>query len=318
MEVRARGRHQGADPGRAVEGADVFLWPLDRRRADPTDGQEHGAQPPSSSPWPIPIPRSPRRRSPRSVPTPSWPPAAPTMPTRSQRSGLSLYLPRRRSTCGPAPSNEEMKIAAAQALAKLAREDVPDEVAAAYHGSRLSFGRDYLIPVPFDPRLISTVPVAVAKAAMDSGVPGAISPISMLCGGTLGTARPHRAHHPGRLREGPHLAQAGGLRRGRGRSHDPGGQQLCRGRPRPGHSHRTRERDREYAGGERPRTARERRRAECPHLRAQCRTTPTNLYERLQRNGFLFRDCHAWPTRTATSSPPAWWRWAMPMRWSPA
>ncbi|MGQ0484741.1 MAG: NADP-dependent malic enzyme [Hyphomicrobiales bacterium] len=66
--------------------------------------------------------------------------------------------------------NEEMKIAAAQALARLAREDVPDEVAAAYHGSRLSFGPDYMIPVPFDPRLISTIPVAVAKAAMDSGV----------------------------------------------------------------------------------------------------------------------------------------------------
>ena len=66
--------------------------------------------------------------------------------------------------------NEEMKIAAAQALASLAREDVPDEVAAAYHGSRLSFGPQYLIPVPFDPRLISRVPVAVAKAAMDTGV----------------------------------------------------------------------------------------------------------------------------------------------------
>ena len=66
--------------------------------------------------------------------------------------------------------NEEMKIAAAQALAGLAREDVPDEVAAAYHGSRLTFGREYLIPVPFDPRLISTIPVAVAKAAMESGV----------------------------------------------------------------------------------------------------------------------------------------------------
>ncbi|MCB1378674.1 MAG: NADP-dependent malic enzyme [Alphaproteobacteria bacterium] len=66
--------------------------------------------------------------------------------------------------------NEEMKIAAARALAELAREDVPDEVAAAYHGSRLTFGRDYLIPVPFDPRLISTIPVAVAKAAMESGV----------------------------------------------------------------------------------------------------------------------------------------------------
>ncbi len=66
--------------------------------------------------------------------------------------------------------NEEMKIAAAQALASLAREDVPDEVAAAYHGSRLNFGPDYLIPVPFDPRLISRIPVAVAKAAMASGV----------------------------------------------------------------------------------------------------------------------------------------------------
>ncbi len=66
--------------------------------------------------------------------------------------------------------NDEMKIAAARALAELAREDVPDEVAAAYHGSRLTFGREYLIPVPFDPRLISRIPVAVAKAAMETGV----------------------------------------------------------------------------------------------------------------------------------------------------
>ncbi len=66
--------------------------------------------------------------------------------------------------------NEEMKIAAARALAELAREDVPDEVAAAYHGARPSFGRDYIIPAPFDPRLISHVPPYVAQAAMDSGV----------------------------------------------------------------------------------------------------------------------------------------------------
>jgi malate dehydrogenase (oxaloacetate-decarboxylating)(NADP+) len=66
--------------------------------------------------------------------------------------------------------NEPMKIAAAKALAELAREDVPDEVAAAYHTSRPKFGPDYIIPVPFDPRLISTVPVAVARAAMESGV----------------------------------------------------------------------------------------------------------------------------------------------------
>ncbi len=66
--------------------------------------------------------------------------------------------------------NEEMKIAAAVALAELAREDVPDEVAAAYAGPRPSYGPNYIIPVPFDPRLISRVPVAVAKAAMDTGV----------------------------------------------------------------------------------------------------------------------------------------------------
>ena len=68
--------------------------------------------------------------------------------------------------------NEPMKIAAAYALADLAREDVPDEVAAAYHGARPRYGPNYIIPVPFDPRLISHVPPAVAKAAMESGVAG--------------------------------------------------------------------------------------------------------------------------------------------------
>ena len=68
--------------------------------------------------------------------------------------------------------NEEMKVAAAQALAALARQDVPDDVAAAYQGNRPKFGPNYIIPVPFDPRLISAIPVAVAKAAMDSGVAG--------------------------------------------------------------------------------------------------------------------------------------------------
>ncbi len=66
--------------------------------------------------------------------------------------------------------NDAMKIAAAHALAKLAREDVPDEVAAAYSGQRLRYGPDYIVPTPFDPRLIWAVPLAVAKAAMDSGV----------------------------------------------------------------------------------------------------------------------------------------------------
>ena len=64
--------------------------------------------------------------------------------------------------------NDEMKIACAHALAALAREDVPDEVALAY-GRNLSFGRDYIIPTPFDPRLIHRIPPAVAKAGIDTG-----------------------------------------------------------------------------------------------------------------------------------------------------
>ena len=66
--------------------------------------------------------------------------------------------------------NEEMKVAAAKAIAELAREDVPDEVVAAMGGQRPKYGKDYIIPSTFDPRLISVIPAAVAKAAMDSGV----------------------------------------------------------------------------------------------------------------------------------------------------
>src|SRR5476651_975091 len=66
--------------------------------------------------------------------------------------------------------NEAMKIAAAEAIAELAREDVPDEVAAAYRGARPVYGPEYIIPSPFDPRLISRVSAAVAEAAMKSGV----------------------------------------------------------------------------------------------------------------------------------------------------
>ena len=71
-----------------------------------------------------------------------------------------------RATC----INEEMKIAAAKALAELARKPVPVEVYRAYGSIRKSFGKDYIIPVPFDPRLISTISVAVAQAAISSGV----------------------------------------------------------------------------------------------------------------------------------------------------
>jgi len=66
--------------------------------------------------------------------------------------------------------NDEMKLAAAKAIAELAREEVPKEVSAAYEGMALKYGPEYIIPVPFDPRLITRVPVAVAEAAMKTGV----------------------------------------------------------------------------------------------------------------------------------------------------
>ena len=69
--------------------------------------------------------------------------------------------------------NEAMKMAAVQALADLAKETVPEQVNIAYGATKLTFGNDYIIPKPFDPRLITTIPMAVAKAAMESGVAAA-------------------------------------------------------------------------------------------------------------------------------------------------
>lgn len=65
--------------------------------------------------------------------------------------------------------NEPMKLAAAEALARLAKEKVPDVVLNAFGGRHMEFGRDYIIPTPFDPRIITEIPMAVAKAAMESG-----------------------------------------------------------------------------------------------------------------------------------------------------
>lgn len=71
---------------------------------------------------------------------------------------------------GPTKINEAMKLAAAHALAELAQEPVPTMVLRAYALEKLEFGRDYLIPKPFDPRLLCTVAPAVARAAIESGV----------------------------------------------------------------------------------------------------------------------------------------------------
>jgi len=66
--------------------------------------------------------------------------------------------------------NEDMKVACAKALADLARQPVPKEVSRAYNGRNFSFGPGYIMPTPFDPRLLEVIPRAVAQAAMDSGV----------------------------------------------------------------------------------------------------------------------------------------------------
>lgn len=80
------------------------------------------------------------------------------------------YIFRGALDCRAKTINEEMKIAAAKAIADLAKEDVPDEVVAAYGGERPKFGKNYIIPSPFDPRLIRNISAAVAEAAMKSGV----------------------------------------------------------------------------------------------------------------------------------------------------
>ena len=80
------------------------------------------------------------------------------------------YIFRGALDCRASQINEEMKVAAAEAIAALAREDVPEEVSAAYKGRKMEYGPEYIIPAPFDPRLMTTVPVAVAQAAMKTGV----------------------------------------------------------------------------------------------------------------------------------------------------
>jgi len=80
------------------------------------------------------------------------------------------YIFRGALDCRASQINEEMKVAAAEAIAALAREDVPEEVSAAYKGRKMQYGPEYIIPSPFDPRLMTTVPVAVAQAAMRTGV----------------------------------------------------------------------------------------------------------------------------------------------------
>ena len=129
--------------------------------------------------------------------------------------------------------NEAMKIAAAKALAELARADVPDQVAAAFMGRQVKYGPDYIIPAPFDPRLITHVPPAVAKAAMDTGVARRpIVDMDAYVGAALGPARSGRGLAAQHLRPGAQCAQAHRLCRGRAAAGRARGQLLPQRRPR--------------------------------------------------------------------------------------
>ena len=197
-----------------------------------------------------------------------------------------------------------MKIAAARAIAALAREDVPDEVDAAYSGRRLRYGPEYIIPVPFDPRLIVTIPAAVAHAAMESGV--ARKPIIDVAGyrnSAAHPARPDGGQPPAHLREGQGQPPPRRLRRGRGGPVDPRGPGLPRGR--------LRHADPDRARGDDPRAV--------DGARAQARSGRAGNPQRpaVRRQPPLYRlplppapapghccsaTASAWSTRTATSS----------------
>ena len=186
--------------------------------------------------------------------------------------------------------NEEMKVAAAEALAKLAREDVPDEVDRAYSGRRLRYGPEYVVPVPFDPRLISTVSVAVAQAAMDSGVARRHDPRH---GGIPPRARrPPRSDQPlaaEPVRAGQGQPAAHRLRRGRGGAHHPRRRGVPRQRLRHADPDRPRgagARDHEGPGHHRTTGM------EIHNARLSTRNAPYTdlIYKRLQRDGYLRRD----------------------------
>ncbi len=153
----------------AMEGADAFFG-LSVKGALTQDMVRGWPTSRSSSPWPTRTRRSRPRKPAPSARMRSSPPAAATIRIRSTTSSGFPYIFRGALDVRARTINEAMKIAAAEALAQLAREDVPDEVSTAGAGRELQFGPDYIIPNAFDPRLISRLPPAVAKAAMDSGV----------------------------------------------------------------------------------------------------------------------------------------------------
>jgi malate dehydrogenase (oxaloacetate-decarboxylating)(NADP+) len=202
--------------------------------------------------------------------------------------------------------NMEMKIAAANALATLAREDVPDEVAVAY-GARPKYGPDYIIPVPFDPRLIATVPPAVAKAAMETGVARKPIPDMDAYRAQLASRRDpvagilQRVYQ--RLRRRPQrVVFAEGEEEQVIRAAASFVHQAARtayARPRTGSG---------SSSAAASRSSTRRFPSATPPMR------PISMSACSDRV-ICCATSIAWSTRTAIISPPAWWRSAMPTRW---
>ena len=153
-----------------IDGADLFLGLSGPGRPDRRDGAADGARTRSSSRSPTPTPRSTRPRRARPTPTRSSPPGGRDYPNQVNNVLCFPFIFRGALDVGATEINDAMQIACVEGIAALARASSSAEAAAAYQGERLSFGRDYLIPKAFDPRLLAIVAGAVAQAAMETGV----------------------------------------------------------------------------------------------------------------------------------------------------
>ncbi len=195
---------QAAQPGRGARRRRRVLRAFGQGRGNAGDGARDGGPPDGRGHGQSRSRDHARGRARGARTMRSCAPAARTIPTRSTTSWAFPYIFRGALDVRASTINDAMKIAAAHALAKLAREDVPDEVAAAYSGQRLRYGPDYIVPTPFDPRLIWSVPPAVAKAAMDlgRGAP-AVRRSRRLSRQPQGQARSHRRQPAAHLRSGP-------------------------------------------------------------------------------------------------------------------
>ena len=217
VEVGPCGQHQGAHADRGDGRRRRVLWPVGQGRGDPGHGRRDGATSRSSSPWPIPIPKSRPEEAREVSPHAIIATGRSDYPNQVNNVLGFPYIFRGALDVRASTINDAMKIAAAEALAKLAREDVPDEVHSASTGRRLAFGPEYIIPNAFDPRLIARIPPAVAKAAIDSGV--ARRPIEDLRRYTRslsGTARSDSRRFGCHDGNGAGQSAPSGIRRGRG------------------------------------------------------------------------------------------------------